>query len=77
MGVQWLRLCASTAGDMGPMPGWGNQDPEMSCSVAKKIEKEIAILDTLKEKGSDELNLGGCGYKFFRVWAFHLKMRGK
>ena len=77
MEVQWLRLCVSTAGDMGSMPGWANEDPEMSCSVAKKTEKPIAILDILKEKGSDELNLGGCGYKFFRVWAFHLKMRGK
>ena len=36
MEVQWLRLCVSTAGDMGSMPGWANEDPEMSCSVAKK-----------------------------------------
>ena len=30
LGVQWLRLWASAAGDTGSMPGGGNQDPEMS-----------------------------------------------
>ena len=25
--VQWLRLCGSTAGDVGLIPGWGSQMP--------------------------------------------------
>ena len=36
LGVQRLRLGASTIGDMGSMPGWGNRDPEMPFSVAKE-----------------------------------------
>ena len=36
LGVQRLRLRASTIGDMGSMPGWGNRDPEMPFSVAKE-----------------------------------------
>ena len=35
LGVQRLRLCASTTGDSS-MPGWGNRDPEMPFSVAKE-----------------------------------------
>ena len=27
LAVQWLRLCASTAGGMGLISGWGNQTP--------------------------------------------------
>ena len=25
LAVQWLRLCASTAGGMGLIPGWGTK----------------------------------------------------
>ena len=38
--VQWLRLCASTAGTKGLIPGWGMKTPH---AVAKKINK-IKIL---------------------------------
>ena len=35
--VRWLRLCASTAGDMGSIPGWGTEIPcAAQCSQKKK-----------------------------------------
>ena len=39
--VQWLRLCASTAGDVSSIPGQGSS----TCrgSMAKKREKEMAL----------------------------------
>ena len=37
--VQWLRLCASTAGGMGSIPGQGTQDPAC-CSVRLKKKKK-------------------------------------
>jgi len=36
--VQWLRLCASTAGGMGSSPGWELRF-HMSCDFAKKRKK--------------------------------------
>ena len=41
--VQWLRLHASTARDVGSIPGWGTKIPHaMWCSqkVKKKKKKE-------------------------------------
>ena len=38
--VQWLRLCASTAGGAGLIPGRGTSDP----SVAKKKDKEYSLV---------------------------------
>ena len=38
LAVQWLRLCPSTAGGMGSIPGWGTKMPHATapCSEAKK-----------------------------------------
>ena len=35
--VQWLRLCASTAGGMGSIPGWGTKIPHDAGSGQKKF----------------------------------------
>ena len=35
LAVQWLRLCASKAGDMGLIPGWGTKILYTVYSVAK------------------------------------------
>ena len=37
LAVQWLRLCASNAGGMDSIPGWGTKIPH---GVAKKKEKK-------------------------------------
>ena len=35
--VQWVRLCASTAGDSSLIPGWGSRIPhDMGCSQIKR-----------------------------------------
>ena len=36
LAVQWLKLCASTAGGAGSIPGWGTKISRMPCSAAKK-----------------------------------------
>ena len=37
LAVQWLRLCASTVGGMGSIPGWGTKiQHAMRCSPKKK-----------------------------------------
>ena len=33
--VQWLRLCASTAGGLGSTPGWGNRIPHAAWPAKK------------------------------------------
>ena len=43
LAVQWLRLCASSAGDMGLIPGQGTK----TCGVAKRKKKKEG-----KEKNS-------------------------
>ena len=35
--VQWLGLCASTAGSTGSIPGWGTRTPNASWSGKKKF----------------------------------------
>ena len=30
--VQWLRLCTSTAGGMGSIPGWGTKIPQAAAN---------------------------------------------
>ena len=37
--VQWLRLCASNAGDMGSIPGQGTKIPH-ACRARKKKKKD-------------------------------------
>ena len=37
--VQWLGLCASTAGDTGSIPGWGNKIPKAVRRSQKKKKR--------------------------------------
>ena len=40
LAVQWLRLCAYNAGEMGLIPGWETKIPHaMQCSQGKKKKK--------------------------------------
>ena len=40
LAVQWLRLCASTAGAVGLIPGWGTKIPRAAqCGPTKKKKK--------------------------------------
>ena len=39
--VQWLRICASTAGGMGSIPGWGTKIPHAAQSSQKQTKKKI------------------------------------
>ena len=48
--VQWLRLCASTAGDAGSIPGQGTKIPHAGrhCQIKNKIKyvhKICGLLD--------------------------------
>ena len=36
MAVQWLRLCTSTAGGAGSIPGQGNKIPKAALDAGKK-----------------------------------------
>ena len=38
--VQWLRLLASTARDLGSIPGWGTKIPHAVGGTDKKKKKE-------------------------------------
>ena len=40
--VQWLRLCTSTAGDMGLIPGWG---PKIPHAMLHSQDKNSQILE--------------------------------
>ena len=39
LAVQWLRLCVSTAGGTGSIPGRGTKIPHATCGVAKNFKK--------------------------------------
>ena len=41
--VQWLRLCASSAGGMGSIPGWGTRVPTGSVAQLRKKEKNNVV----------------------------------
>ena len=43
--VQWLRICASTAGGMGSIPGWGTKIPHAAQSSQKQTKKKIIHYD--------------------------------
>ena len=40
LAVQWLRLCASTAGGMGSIPGWGTKIPHAAQYGQKEKRKK-------------------------------------
>ena len=41
--VHWLRLCASVAGSMGSIPGWGPKIPHATCLGRKKKKKALCV----------------------------------
>ena len=50
LAVQWLRLCASTAGGVGSIPGWGTKIPHAVChGQTMKINKVRIVKYFLKE----------------------------
>ena len=51
LAVQWLRLCTSTAGGTGSIPGQGTKIPHaMQCNQKKEKGAMINMLRTLMEK---------------------------
>ena len=49
--VQWLKFCASNAGDASLIPGWGNMIPHAMWYGQKQTTKtktKIAVLSTLQ-----------------------------
>ena len=51
LAVQWLRLCTSTAGGTGSIPGQGTKIPHaMQCNQKKEKVAMINMLRTLMEK---------------------------
>ena len=47
LAVQWLRLCTSTAGGTGSIPGQGTKIPHaMQCNQKKK--KKVAMINMLR-----------------------------
>ena len=53
--VQWLRLCASTAGGTGSIPGQGTKNPE--CHLAAS-QKKIFFFQKWKKEKEPNLNFG-------------------
>ena len=43
--VQWLRFCASNAGGLGSIPGWGSKTPH----EAKKKKKKHSKMEMSKD----------------------------
>ena len=39
--VQWLRLCTSSVGGMGLIPGWGTKFPQAACMANNNNSKLI------------------------------------
>ena len=42
-GSQWLRLCTSTSGGMGSIPGWGTEILHGTAKKKKMVHKEKCI----------------------------------
>ena len=54
--VQWLRICACTAGGMGSIPGQGNKIPHVTqCSQKEKKKVVEVIKELLQSIGSAQL----------------------
>ena len=45
--VQWLGLCASTAGGQGSIPGWGTKIPQ---AVLEEKKKKAFVLEPEKSR---------------------------
>ena len=55
LAVQWLRLCASNAGDMGSIPGWGTKIPH--AAQGSQSEKKKKVQENQRMWASGESNL--------------------
>ena len=44
LAIQWLRLCASTAGGMGSVPGWGASILHAMQGKAKRIHTDHSFV---------------------------------
>ena len=49
LAVQWLRLCVSTAGGMGSIPGWGPKIPH----AAQRGQRKKKTKKKKKNDGED------------------------
>ena len=70
--VQWLGLCASTAGGTGLIPGWGTRTPNASWSGKKNLHIYIFSYSDLI-KLSTNLNKKIIQYELwiFTVYVYH------
>ena len=50
LAVQWLRICTSTAGSRGSIPGWGTRIPHAMCRGQKKKNAEGGV-ESMSKKG--------------------------
>ena len=50
--VQWLGLCASSAGGMGSIPGWGTKIPHATWH-GQKTKKQYGTNEPIYETGTD------------------------
>ena len=49
--VQWLRLCAPNAGDMGSMPGQGTNVLHAACVCVCVCVRHSVVFDSLRPHG--------------------------
>ena len=66
--VQWLRLCASTAGGTGLIPGWGTKIPHAVWYGQKKKREREKETRTCEDRdkgwsdaGTGQMTLGATG----------------
>ena len=55
LAVQWLRLCTSSAGSTGSVPGWGTKIPHAAGRVQKEKKKKKKKAIVLKFRETDPL----------------------
>ena len=61
LGVQWLTLCTSTAGDSGLIPGQGTKIPHVE-QRGQKIKRILAFLSVRQEGTGEPSVLGDMTY---------------
>ena len=72
LAVQWLRLCASNAGDMGLIPGRGTKIPHATRHGQKKLKKKSVLKNwaetsTITQCGGDRFHNLGPGKLFLKL----------
>ena len=68
LAVQWLALCASNAGGVGSIPGWGTRIPH--AARGSKKNKKIKKLQALFIKGLCKIN------EKEKIFAIHTNSKG-